>query len=101
MHLDFAVNKDCLNLMDSYGEICVKCNCCGRFDESTKLEAQLRTLKKHLQENRDFNDWFEECEEIQRANVAANISYLEEEIRKVEEQIKMSPNPEDHEASIN
>lgn len=33
IHVDFGVTENCQNLEDSYGEICVKCNKCGRFDE--------------------------------------------------------------------
>lgn len=29
--VDSAVSKNCKNLSESYGEICVKCNKCGRF----------------------------------------------------------------------
>ena len=28
-----VVSKNCKNLSESYGEICVKCNKCGRFDK--------------------------------------------------------------------
>lgn len=31
--IDNAVSKNCKNLSESYGEICVKCNKCGRFDK--------------------------------------------------------------------
>lgn len=31
--VDSAVSKNCKNLSESYGEICVKCNKCGRFGE--------------------------------------------------------------------
>lgn len=27
---------NCQNLMESYGEICVQCNKCGRFDEDAE-----------------------------------------------------------------
>ena len=37
MHFDYAPTKDCNN-PDTYGEICVKCNQCGRFDEPTNAE---------------------------------------------------------------
>ena len=30
--IDYGVTEDCKNLEESYGEICVKCNKCGRFD---------------------------------------------------------------------
>lgn len=33
MHIDYSVLDNCKNLKDSYGEICVQCNKCGRFCE--------------------------------------------------------------------
>ena len=30
--IDIVPIKGCKNLVESYGEICVKCNKCGRFD---------------------------------------------------------------------
>lgn len=33
LFIDNAVSKNCKNLSESYGEICVKCNKCGRFDK--------------------------------------------------------------------
>lgn len=30
--IDYGVTDNCQNLEESYGEICVKCNKCGRFD---------------------------------------------------------------------
>ena len=32
IHLDYSVSKNCKNLLESYGEICVKCNKCHRFN---------------------------------------------------------------------
>lgn len=88
MHIDFAVNENCENLNGSYGEICVKCNCCGRFDESTKYKCQLETLKGRLKEEQKFDDWSEGVEELQRSNVNANIEYLETKIREIEEKLR-------------
>lgn len=34
MTIDISVTKDCLNHEHSYGVICVRCNSCGRFNES-------------------------------------------------------------------
>ena len=31
-HFCYSVIDDCKNLEESYGEICVQCNKCGRFD---------------------------------------------------------------------
>jgi hypothetical protein len=33
IHISYGVTDDCKNLEESYGEICVQCNKCGRFDE--------------------------------------------------------------------
>ncbi len=33
LHISIAVRDDCKNLAESYGEICVLCNKCGRFDK--------------------------------------------------------------------
>lgn len=31
-HISLAVIDECKNLEESFGEICVRCNECGRFD---------------------------------------------------------------------
>jgi len=36
IHLDYAALDNCQNIEDSYGEICVKCNRCGRFGKTEK-----------------------------------------------------------------
>ena len=33
LHITYSVLDNCRNLENSYGEICVKCNKCGRFNE--------------------------------------------------------------------
>lgn len=33
IYISYAVTDDCKNLEESYGEICVRCNKCGRFDK--------------------------------------------------------------------
>ena len=40
LFIDNAVSKNCKNLSESYGEICVKCNKCGRFDNIGKAESE-------------------------------------------------------------
>ena len=32
-YISIGVTDDCKNLEESYGEICVRCNKCGRFDK--------------------------------------------------------------------
>jgi len=38
--IDIGVAADCKNLKESYGEICVKCNECGRFEKSVEKKAE-------------------------------------------------------------
>lgn len=38
--IDYAVTDDCKNLDGSYGEICVQCNRCGRFDKDKTKEIE-------------------------------------------------------------
>lgn len=40
VHTCFSVREDCKNLMESYGEICVQCNKCGRFGEEVEEEQE-------------------------------------------------------------
>lgn len=43
--IDNAVSNNCKNLSESYGEICVKCNKCGRFDKHIgKAESEERNV---------------------------------------------------------
>jgi hypothetical protein len=37
-YISIGVTDDCKNLEESYGEICVRCNKCGRFDEEKAEE---------------------------------------------------------------
>ena len=32
LHIDLGALEDCQNIEESIGEICVKCNKCGRFN---------------------------------------------------------------------
>ena len=41
VHISNGVSKDCKNKKESYGEICVRCNKCGRFDkDGTRSEVK-------------------------------------------------------------
>lgn len=81
----YSVTNNCVNLLDSYGEICVRCNACGIFNESTKHQCHLSVLKRQLAEVESFDNWLDGIEELQRKNKAANIEYTKNEIKKVEE----------------
>ena len=38
--IDYAPTEDCVNLEESYGEICTQCNQCGRFDLYADKESE-------------------------------------------------------------
>lgn len=87
IHISYAASENCMN-HESYGVICVHCNCCGRLDESTKREAQLAMYKRQLEEQYTFDGWIEGHEEQQKENIQSNIEYYKEKIKALEEALK-------------
>lgn len=87
MFIDCAAKQNCINPA-SYGAICVGCNACGRIDESTQKQSELKLYKELLQDEYDFNNWIEGYEERQRINIAANIEYFNKKIAELENKLK-------------
>ena len=56
LHVSYSITDDCIN-HNSYGAICVWCNCCGRVDKKTMKEAQLEYYKECLEEQYNFDGW--------------------------------------------
>ena len=71
-HIDFGISEDCVNT-DSYGEICVKCNCCGRFGKENmwirRYNLYWRKLAELIEEHQD--DFY--FTDLQQTNIASNI----------------------------
>lgn len=84
LHISYSALEDCIN-EESYGEICVKCNACGRWDKSTQKESALKIYKRQLQEQYGFNNWISGMEEIQKKNIKANIKYYKQKIAELGE----------------
>ena len=38
LHITYSTTEDCKNMGESYGEICVHCNKCGRWEEQDKSD---------------------------------------------------------------
>lgn len=89
MHISYSVADNCQNLYESYGEICVHCNCCGRIDPKTKLQCQLDLNKRMLEEKREFDCWADDPElrALQHRNVAHDIEHFTRKIKELEERI--------------
>ena len=37
--IDLAATDSCQNRSESYGEVCVRCNKCGRIDQENRIEV--------------------------------------------------------------
>ena len=83
MHISYSVTEDCIN-HDSYGTICVWCNCCGRIDKATMKEAQVKFYEEQLKRTENFDNWILGHREIQEKNIKADIKYFKEKLAKLE-----------------
>lgn len=79
VHIDFGVSKDCIN-HDSYGEICVQCNCCGRFNKETMWECRYNMYWQHLAETIEDHSFNYLQSNLQQSNIAKNVIYYGEKI---------------------
>ena len=97
IHVDFSVREDCLNPEDSYGEICVHCNCCGRFNPSTKYESRIKTYERQLQEDYQFKSWSEDesIRRTQEENHKSNIQYMKRKIRQAQKDYAKHEQPKE------
>ena len=85
MHIDYAVKPNCYNLTDSYGEICVGCNCCGRFDKKRIYESRLNVDKKWLKyyaEQLTDENWADRWTDKQIEIILKDCEYRIRAIRK-------------------
>ena len=74
VHVDYGVSKKCVN-HESYGMICVRCNCCGRFGGDTmwkaRYELAIRSLSEEVEKLQ--SEYFQS--NLQQANICSNIFY--------------------------
>ena len=82
--IDSQVVEDCMN-HNSYGEICVGCNCCGRYGEEGKIEAQIKYYKESLEENKNFDDWCDEpfLKLLQQENIDKQNEYYRQKLSEL------------------
>jgi len=96
MFVDYGIINKCKNLYESYGEICVHCNACGRFDKSTKTESEINVLNRVLEDTNNPNPeiWFddEELRKLQETNRQKQIKYLRKRISKLYKENKLNTN---------
>ena len=87
MYVDFAVQKNCWNLIDSYGEMCVGCGCCLK-DKKKRYESRIRCLERWIDEWKNFDGWIEGCEDLQRKNIRSNLKYFNRRLRYYKSRLK-------------
>ena len=89
MHIDRGIRKNCWNLIDSYGEICVGCRCCSP-DKKVRYPARLRCLQEWLEERLTFKHWSDDPYwlEVQKKNVAADIKLFRRRIKYYKRKLK-------------
>ena len=49
LHITYSTTEDCKNMGESYGEICVHCNKCGRWEEK---ETHIRGVEGEYENTR-------------------------------------------------
>lgn len=87
IHIDYSARSNCYNVGESYGEICVQCNCCGRFDKKTMYECRLETDKRHLEEELQSVGSPEYPLELQQKNIQTNILWFKDRIAAAEKEM--------------
>lgn len=72
-HISQSSIDDCCNLRDSYGMICVGCNCCGRIDKEQMYKSRYKVYVRQLfEEVGAFNDPNFQSN-LQQRNIAINV----------------------------
>ena len=89
MHICQAVKKKCWNLYDSYGEICVHCDCCSS-DPKIRAKARIEVIKEQLNHNEHFDEWSDDpkWKSVQEKNIKSNIKYYKRQIRYYTNRLK-------------
>jgi hypothetical protein len=86
--LDQQVARNCWNLYDSYGEVCVKCNCCGGFDKDSMYTSRLRVLRRWLKEDKAKLPQSLYQSVIQQKNIRTDIRRFQRQIKYYEKKVK-------------
>ena len=77
-HICFSVTKDCVN-PDSYGEICVGCQCCSK-DKSIRYPARLKLYQELLERSINDNYWVKGAIRLQKRRRKLNITFCKRRI---------------------
>lgn len=83
MNVCKSIMKKCQNPYDSYGEICVGCNCCGRFGEDTMWQARYDLAVRELSDlvEKLASEHFQS--NLQQANICSSISSWSKDLEEI------------------
>ena len=83
MHICKSTMENCQNLYDSYGMICVGCNCCGELNKETMWQCRYDATVRRLQNNAmELTDDFFKTE-IQQLNIVSSIVSECEDLKEI------------------
>ena len=77
--IDSQVRKNCWNLYDSYGEICVHCGCCAK-DKATRYKARIEAIKGWIWLRQNWYKPDDTWEEYQRNNWKKSIRLMRRQL---------------------
>ena len=81
IHVSRQIRRNCWNLKDSYGEICVGCGCCHQIPQ-VRYKNRIKCLERWIDEAINFDNWFDgETRKLQERNIKANIKYYRRKLR--------------------
>lgn len=81
----FSVKDDCYNLYESYGEICVHCQCCSK-DLKVRYKSRLDMWQRMLQDSKYYAKF--DTEDYQIENRKANEKTFKRRIRYYKKKLK-------------
>lgn len=100
-HICCAVQKNCYNPYDSYGEICVGCGCCGK-PSPERDKARLALWERRHEEDVNFDNWCDnpKLRALQEKNRKLNIIFTGRRLRYYRRKVKQLPVPAGEEKQI-
>ena len=87
-YIDKGVDKHCKNLIDSWGQICVGCNCCGRLDHDSMYTSRLRVARRLLKEVQAKVNQIGFQTALQQKNIKIDIRYFKRQIAYDERRVR-------------
>lgn len=87
--LDEGVKKDCWNLRDSYGEICVHCGCCSK-DSLVRTQARIDILERHIHHFETFDEWSDDLlvKATQKMNIDKDLRHFRRQLQYYKKRLK-------------